>query len=232
MNRSLYTLLNLNAQLNTVTTDRLHEMIRDRLVCGIANERWQQRLLAEADLTYAKAYKLLQSLEASEKEVKDLSRKQDTSTVNYQQHTKSFTPRRWPPPTGTQTTAKSCYRCGGKHNSDICRFKEAECRYCHKKGHIASVCRQKRKGSTNTVDQSDGNVPDEYALPVDWVINSVSKPLTITMDIAGTPVQMEVDTGAYLATWRNHTAPAIKPTTTRLKTYTGEEISVEGLGLG
>jgi hypothetical protein len=27
--------------------DRLKEMTRDRLVCGIANEKWQQRLLAE-----------------------------------------------------------------------------------------------------------------------------------------------------------------------------------------
>ena len=54
-------------------TDRLNEMMRDRLVCGIANEKWQQRLLAEDGLTYAKAYKLLLSLEASEKEVKDLN---------------------------------------------------------------------------------------------------------------------------------------------------------------
>jgi hypothetical protein len=43
--------------------DRLKEMIRDRLVCGIANEKWQQRLLAEDNLTYDKAYKLLLSLE-------------------------------------------------------------------------------------------------------------------------------------------------------------------------
>ena len=29
---------------------RLNEMIRDRLVCGISNEKWQQRLLAEENL--------------------------------------------------------------------------------------------------------------------------------------------------------------------------------------
>ena len=50
-------------------TTRLHEMMRDRLVCGIANEKWQQKLLAEEYLTYEKAYKLLLSLEAYEKEV-------------------------------------------------------------------------------------------------------------------------------------------------------------------
>ena len=44
---------------------RLHEMMRDRLVCRIVNEKWQQKLLAEENLTYKKAYKLLLSLEAS-----------------------------------------------------------------------------------------------------------------------------------------------------------------------
>ena len=34
---------------------RLNEMIRDHLVYGIANEKWQQRLLAEDDLSYDKA---------------------------------------------------------------------------------------------------------------------------------------------------------------------------------
>ena len=48
---------------------RLNEMIRDRLVCGIANIKWQQRLFAEDDLSYDKATKLL-SFEAAE-EMKD-----------------------------------------------------------------------------------------------------------------------------------------------------------------
>jgi len=49
---------------------RLNEMIRDRLVYGIANER----LLAEDDLSNDKATKLLLSFEAAEKETKDLVR--------------------------------------------------------------------------------------------------------------------------------------------------------------
>ena len=35
---------------------RLNEMICDRLVCGISNEKWQQRLLAEENLSYDKAF--------------------------------------------------------------------------------------------------------------------------------------------------------------------------------
>ena len=49
---------------------RVNKMLRDRLVCGIANEKWQQRLLAEDSLSYNMAYKLLLSLEAAEKGIK------------------------------------------------------------------------------------------------------------------------------------------------------------------
>ena len=64
-------------------TARLNEMMRDRLVCGVVNEKWQQRLLAEDNLTYEKPFKLLLSVEASEKEVKYLS----SSVKRYARHT-------------------------------------------------------------------------------------------------------------------------------------------------
>ena len=51
--------------------DRLDEMMRDRLVCGINEERWQKRLLAEPNLTYKKAIDIAQALETAEKNVKD-----------------------------------------------------------------------------------------------------------------------------------------------------------------
>jgi len=71
---------------------RLNEMIRDRLVCGISNERWQQKLLAEKNLTYDKAYKLLLSLEASEKEVKDITSSTGSMLVRvlFLRHCSSF----------------------------------------------------------------------------------------------------------------------------------------------
>ena len=47
-------------------------MLRDHLVCGIENEKWQQRLLSEdGDMTYDKAQKFLLALEVAE-EVKHI----------------------------------------------------------------------------------------------------------------------------------------------------------------
>ena len=38
--------------------DKLNEMLRDCLVCGVANVKWQQRLLYEDALTYDRTLKL------------------------------------------------------------------------------------------------------------------------------------------------------------------------------
>ena len=52
--------------------DSLNEMLRDRLVCGVNDNRLQRRLLAEANLTFKKAYEIAQAMEAAERSTKEL----------------------------------------------------------------------------------------------------------------------------------------------------------------
>ena len=52
--------------------DIVKELVRDRLVCGIHNNRLQRRLLAELNLTYDKAFELVQIHEAAERNAKEL----------------------------------------------------------------------------------------------------------------------------------------------------------------
>ncbi len=47
--------------------EKLQEMLRDRLVCGIEADGIQRRLLAEAELTFEKALKLAQAIETANK---------------------------------------------------------------------------------------------------------------------------------------------------------------------
>lgn len=35
---------------------------------------------------------------------------------------------------------KACFRCGGAHNSNSCKFRVATCHYCKRRGHIARLC--------------------------------------------------------------------------------------------
>ena len=101
-------------------------------------------------------------LEASEKQVKDLTTMEmksihqlrparQSSTLNFlcpgkvtgksQQYNKQ-----------REKDNKPCHRCGEQHSASTCRFKMAECRYCHKIGHIAAVCfMKKRKNNSKPI---------------------------------------------------------------------------------
>ena len=52
--------------------DTLGDMLRDRLVCGCRDQCHQCRILAEADLTFTKAFRIAKAMETAEKETKDL----------------------------------------------------------------------------------------------------------------------------------------------------------------
>ena len=104
--------------------DYLSEALRDRLVCGIHSESTQRRLLAEADLTLARAIEVAQSMEAAEINAQQL----EGSTLQVGQMAVSLGDR------------SACYRCGSEsHRERDCRFKEAVCYNCGKIGHLAKV---------------------------------------------------------------------------------------------
>ena len=67
----------------------LKNMLRDRLICGINNERWQKRLLTEPDPDYDKALEVALALEAAEKSVQDLQAQGSKVIHNLEQRRKS-----------------------------------------------------------------------------------------------------------------------------------------------
>ena len=120
---------------------------------------------------------------------------------------------------------------------------------CHKRGHIAAVCRQKRRKAgpsgkkTNLVDaEEEPLLPLEYSNPMNHIcsVHSLAKkkPYIVDLTLHGKTVQIEVDTGATLSlmtlgkfrsTWDKSHAPSIKPSTANLCTYTGQRLDVVGV---
>ena len=43
------------------------------------------------------------------------------------------------------TAHRRLSRAGGRHPADKCRFKESDCHHCGKKGHLAKVCRSRKR---------------------------------------------------------------------------------------
>ena len=121
-------------------SDTLEEMLRDRLVWSIADLRIQHRLLAEDKLTFAKALELAQAMELSAKDIKEMQggATPQPASVNKVQGQDGAAK--------ASKNSSSCHRCGGKHPAFRCQFKTKKCRACGKVGHIARMCRSKKKG--------------------------------------------------------------------------------------
>ena len=219
----------------------LDVMIRDRLVCGVHDPRVQRRLLAEPTLTFKDAFKIVQSMELASKDL-DALHQPSESPVNK---------IKTGPSGKNQGRSTSCYRCGGKHREASCRFKDAECFKCGKRGHIARVCRgtprrqveQTPQGpdQANCLDDEGEEVEEEayaiFNLPTKKKPSASLKPLRVTVLADGLTLELEVDTGAsvsiinekvYHDTWPAAVRPSLQMSKACLRTYTGEKLKVVG----
>ena len=203
--------------------DSAKELIRDRLVCGIRNDHMQRGLLEVATLTFEKAFEMAQLHEAAEQNSRALNAPLDV-------HRTSTSIKHRPRPTDrtTDRATTACYRCGGRHLANDCRFRSSVCNYCKKKGHIQRVCRSRlrqtehREGSNEREPTRDAQrrdrdrdrahrVDDETEPPppepnpwqVDYnmfvVCTNRVAPFKVRVEVEGAPLWMEIDTGAALS---------------------------------
>ena len=77
--------------------DQLEEMLRDRLVCEIRDERIQRRLFVENNLTFQKAFDTATAMDAAHRHTADLKGGGTVQSVNKV--------------TKTRGNQQLCYRC-------------------------------------------------------------------------------------------------------------------------
>ena len=107
-------------------------MLSDKIVCGINDTQTQKRLLAEKNLTYAKAKKIALALEIAFAVQGTLDIQTPSSDTVYKM-------------TEKQQNSCKCYWCGKtNHKAPQCRHKDTVCNKCNKTGHLAKV-RQSKK---------------------------------------------------------------------------------------
>ena len=244
-------------------------MLRDRLVVGINDENIQKRLLSEKDLQFEKARDMAIGMESAAKNARDIAKTinietstsqiSPTSNVhnitkskqNYKTKGKLFNKSAQPTQTPTKRT-KRCYRCNGTdHDQQRCKFKDAICHYCHKKGHIAPACRAKassNKQSTHHMYGSETEPQEAEDVGVYTLFCMEEKchkqtkkdtPISVNFEINGkVTMPFEVDTGSSASIMSeqvykklvhdNVIKGELEPSTAILKTYGQESIPVQG----
>uniref|UniRef100_A0A1I8HWR6 ANK_REP_REGION domain-containing protein n=1 Tax=Macrostomum lignano TaxID=282301 RepID=A0A1I8HWR6_9PLAT len=151
--------------------------------------------------------------------------------------------------------AKRCYRClSQRHLAAKCPFINSKCYACSKTGHIAAACkaappaqrdersagpqRASNRRVDSTVQELQAEEADEEAFSLHVMAAAVGgkiPPIKTTIDIDGTPVCMEVDTGASVSLISAKTynevlrgRPRLERVNTQLRTYSGELVPVLG----
>ncbi|XP_058021434.1 uncharacterized protein LOC131189321 [Ahaetulla prasina] len=128
----------------------LEDTLLEQLICGVRDIRLQRRLLLKSNLTLAIALDEARAHEMSTKAAETLHKPnaQSPSAKATQVHSEEIQAE-WEdeeeeevyhtgrPERGDRD---ECVSCGGQHQRQNCRFKDAICRRCEKKGHIAQAC--------------------------------------------------------------------------------------------
>lgn len=177
------------------------------------------------------------AVEVADKQANNFRNPPEDTSVNYvkQPHLQKATKQR-----------KPCFRCGGDHIPQKCRFKHEDCRNCNSKGHIAKVCKKKAPASRpeqnwrkppvrylELDDPAPNNHDDEFK--VFQITEEKPEPsFMIPVKVNGEECSMELDTGASVSimseeAWRKRfpTAP-LEESQIKLRTYTGEALDIIG----
>ena len=121
----------------------LEQALRDRFVCGLKNSAIQKKMLTEKKLSWQGAVDIAQAMESADKQASNFKNSPASGAVNAIHGARPKTGNRNRTYQKNDKFAKPCFRCGGNHLPQTCKFKEVDCRFCKHKGHIERVCKRR-----------------------------------------------------------------------------------------
>lgn len=95
-----------------------------------------------------------------------------------------------------------CSHCAKRHGDSKCRFLNATCYKCHKKGHTRAACKMKNENRVQLCNEGKGSsdCEDSFGVRVHGVAGNedtaAAEPMMVEVVVNSVPLQMEVDSGS------------------------------------
>ncbi|XP_019746382.1 uncharacterized protein LOC109528343 [Hippocampus comes] len=206
-------------------------LVRDRIVCGTADNALRERLLRETELTLDECVSMCRAAETTKAQAKELRRGETTvHAINKAQRKKNtFSKQK---DQKEKTTEFTCGRCGGSHKPKSCPAFGKSCNNCGKNNHYAKCCRATSKQKVHTVEEDDDN--EEFIVDVVQACTAEKEEWIVPITVNDTIILFKLDTGAHtnLISMEDYktlkTKSKIRPVKTRVSGYTGERVPVRG----
>ncbi|XP_035690003.1 uncharacterized protein K02A2.6-like [Branchiostoma floridae] len=213
------------------------EMLRDRIVLGICDNKVRMRLLKQKNLTLQAALEECKTSETTNKQIKAM---QTAETVHYAKtkpnpsqgkaKTKFQQPHR-----RMQPQVNNCGYCGRAHARDKgkCPAFGKKCAKCDRPNHFARVC----KASSKKINMVQDNVAeDDEEVYTVGSVSSNNKKWYIDLKMSdGKSLSCQIDTGATCNVISEDDfrkfGHKMKPSKARLKLYDGSILKPVGQGI-
>ena len=189
-----------NCQHENITPD---EILRDRIVLGIRDDKMRERLLRYNDLTLQKAVDLIkQRNKPSNKLVKLMGVSVSVNALNQVRSKRNRPPTpsrarkpKWNQP---QPSRANCGRCGTTHAKQKCPVFGQKCRRCGNLNHFQSLCRSKIVATVKEEDFDDDGPYDICAIGEEPKprVNKALVNLFVNSRQPENQVRFQVDTGS------------------------------------
>ena len=208
----------------------INGQLRDQLIAGITNNEIQRELLKYSKLTLADAVAKAVALETS---FADSSLYEGSQTGSSESPLPNTVNKVSVPSRGKLLKCKSCGRLH-QRGKQHCPAADSQCSHCHKMGHYAAVCLQKKR--TPVAQVVDHDTADSSEEPLHHVYDSVyvvSSPkaglFTATLKVNGTDCKGLLDTGATRTLITEDIVTPTRPSSVVLKAYDGNTVTTLGV---
>lgn len=223
--------------------------ILEQLILGVSEESLKKELLRIKleELTYERVVQQALNFESihSSKCMGNAVMSQDNSRSNARNENE--------PMDVNVISTKTCPHCAKRHGNSKCRFLNAICYKCNKKGHIKAACvtgrpttqvdRNRKGGSSKALEYLLEEPIEEECIGINGVACSAvhcntirSKPYMVDVTVNGVQIEMEVDSGSahsilpygvYLR-HKDKFSEQLKPCKSNLVTWTNDKLNVKG----